>query len=61
MKPGDLVKFKIENKVKYGVILYDYKTIFHIRGFKPKKYYLIEKSKISKIGGLERWNKKIYI
>ena len=41
MKLGDLVKFKIENKVKYGVILYDYKTRFHIKGFKPKKYYLI--------------------
>lgn len=54
MKPGDLVKFKIENKVKYGLILYEYKTKYHIKGFKPKKYYLLEKKELSKIGGLER-------
>lgn len=56
MKSGDLIKFKDKNnKQKYGVILYDYKDFFHVRGFKPNKQYKLNKKDIiCLIGGMER-------
>lgn len=55
MKTGDFVKFKDEKKkVKYGVILHKYNEKYHIRGIKPKRYYLLEKKDLKLIGGLER-------
>ena len=58
MKSGDLIKFKDKNnKQKYGVILYDYKDFFHVRGFKPNKQYKLNKKDIiCLIGGMERWS-----
>ena len=55
MKLGDLVKFKVEDKIKIGYILYDYEYTFHIRGIKPRKDYIVLKKNIIKVlGGMER-------
>lgn len=56
MKEGDLIKFINEKKQqKYGVILHDYKTYYHVRGIKPNKQYKLEKKQIvCIIGGMER-------
>lgn len=56
MKSGDLVKFKVEDKIKIGYILYDYEYTFHIRGIKPRKdYIVIKKNIITVLGGMEKW------
>ncbi len=55
MKVGELVKFKVNEKIRYGYVIGSYDLVFHVRGFKPKKDYLLTRKEIiNKIGGMER-------
>ena len=59
MKEGDLIKFRYKDKIRYGYVIGNYDLLFIVKGFKPKKQYLLSRKEIiNKIGGLERWNKK---
>lgn len=55
MKEGDLIKFRYNEKIKYGYIIGMYDLLFIVKGFKPKKQYLLTRKEIiNKIGGMER-------
>ena len=55
MKEGDLIKFRYKDEIRYGYIIGKYDLLFIVKGFKPKKQYLLlRKEIINKIGGLER-------
>ena len=57
MKEGDLIKFRYKDKIRYGYVIGMYDLLFIVKGFKPKKQYLLwRKEIINKIGGLERWD-----
>ena len=55
MKEGDLIKFRYKDKIRYGYVIGKYDLLFIVKGFKPKKQYLLSRKEIiNKIGGLER-------